>query len=111
METLLKLVTAVVANRLQKKMAFCKEQAGFRRNEECSGHIASLLEICQRRMTEGKKTVLTFLDLQKAFDTVPHAALLYKCERIGIRGRALRFIRAISAAPTCSVSVGGVMGP
>src|SRR5689334_17936542 len=34
-----------------------------------------------------------YLDIQKAFDTVPHELLLYKIHRIGIRGKLFQWIK------------------
>ena len=70
----------------------------------------SLLEICERRRNDGDSTFVAFLDLRRAFDTVPHGALLYKCERAGIRGRALRFVKALYSTPMSAVSCGGILG-
>lgn len=72
--------------------------------------IVSLYEICQRRLLKDSQTIVCFLDLKKAFDMVPHGALLYKVERAGITGRAFQFIVSLYGNPTSSVSVGGRTG-
>jgi hypothetical protein len=43
----------------------------------------------------GLDTYALFLDYQKAFDTVPHAALFLKIERLGVCGRMLTFLKAL----------------
>jgi len=60
--------------------------------------VAAIVETVQRRGIEGKPTFLTFIDLAKAYDTVPHEALFAKMERIGIKGRMLGFIRSLYAS-------------
>ena len=111
METLLKLTTCVLANRLQEFVPLSPSQAGFRAGEECMAHVVALLELCKRRKIQGLSTYVVFLDIVKAFDSVDHEALLYKLHQKGIRGRALRFIRALYKSPTCRVKLGpGLIG-
>lgn len=104
MESLTKLVTSLLAARLGEALNISPFQAGFRKGNECFAQYVSLLEVCQRRAKAGLHTVLCFVDLKKAFDSVPHGALLFKCERAGIRGRALQFITALYTNPTSCVS-------
>ena len=115
-ETLLKLLTAIVANRLQSALnatgRIRSEQAGFRRGEECMGHVAALLEICSRRLAQDEATVVGFLDLKKAFDVVPTLALLEKVKKVGVEGRALAFISALYTATSVAVRKNdGTAGP
>ena len=115
-ETLLKVLTSIVANRLQDALNNSRrlrsEQAGFRRREECMGHVLALLEICNRRQSAGAKTVVAFLDFKKAFDMVPTLALLEKVKKLGVSGRALRFISALYSATSVAVrKTDGTAGP
>ena len=67
------------------------EQFGFRNKEECISLYISVREICQRRQIKGKFTYLAFLDLKKAYDSVPIFNILTKLYKIGIRGNCFRF--------------------
>ncbi|KAH9246891.1 hypothetical protein BASA81_015533 [Batrachochytrium salamandrivorans] len=60
------------------------EQAGFRKREECVGQVVSLVDIIQRRQNAGLNTHVLFIDIRKAFDTVPVGALLWKLQKQGI---------------------------
>jgi exonuclease III len=110
---LLKLVTRIVADRIQWSLeqhpqALRREQAGFRRKEECLGHVVSLYEACHRRwQVLNKGTYVAFIDLQKAFDTVPHNALLHILHSRGIRGKSFAFIEQLYNTGTFSVIAGG----
>jgi len=84
-----------------------REQAGFRRAEECAGQVAALVDTIQRRGIEEKPTFLLVVDLTKAYDTVPHEALLAKMEQIGIRGRMLGFVRALYASSEICLRIPG----
>jgi Reverse transcriptase (RNA-dependent DNA polymerase) len=86
---------------------FSRAQAGFRTREECVTQVACVMDIIQRRKIVGKKTYVVFVDLRKAYDTVPHEALFAKLSRFGIRGKCLAFIRALYRSSTIRVRVGG----
>jgi len=43
----------------------------FVNKEECVSLFISIREICQRRKNDNKETYLAFLDLKKAYDSVP----------------------------------------
>ncbi|RMH19190.1 MAG: hypothetical protein D6698_06070 [Gammaproteobacteria bacterium] len=95
----LKLLCTIITRRLasmiddQINPRLHKEQAGFRSREECLGHIVALYEVLRRRQIMQLPSYLAFIDLKKAYDTVPHGALFHKLEKIGVRGKCLRFIQ------------------
>lgn len=106
MPVALKLLTIIMAERLQRTLSerglLAREQAGFRSREECNGQVAALMEVLMRRCERASKsneanmqTFLMFIDLSKAYDTVPHEGLLAKLHQLGVRGRMLAFIRAL----------------
>ena len=110
--SLIQVVLKVLASVLAKRISKCAEgrlhkaQGGFRDQAEAVGQFITLAEICQRRQTAEPPgeaslpanerstgdTYLAFVDFRKAFDTVPHAALIRKLERFGIRGACLQYI-------------------
>lgn len=106
-ETLLKVACSVAARRisaaLEREKRLSTIQAGFRSKQECAAQVITLYEVCRRRTLEGEPTYLAFLDFRKAYDTVPHMALMYKLEAIGVRGRMQRFIGQTYARSTFSV--------
>ena len=55
----------------------------------------SLMELCAIRGDRTNPTYICFLDQRKAFDTVPICAMLTKLRKIGVRGRAFNFVRAL----------------
>ena len=111
METLLKLVTTIVARRLQAAMdatdPLCREQAGFRTKEECAAQFTALHDVCLRRRLDHRRTLLAFIDFKTAFDSVPHAALLCKLKARGVCGHTLSFIRALYSNPSFQVVLAG----
>ena len=113
MAAALKVLMVVLSTRLngafEKEGIFSKAQAGFRRKEECVTQSACLLEITKRRKLMGLPTYMLFVDLKKAYDTVPQEALMAKLDFYGVRGRALGFIRALYSQSRIQVRVGGTV--
>lgn len=103
----LKMVTSIVNNRLRDHLEdrnwFIHEQAGFRHREECAGHICSLVEILRRREIRGDNTYVAFIDIKKAYDTVPIGAMIRKLVLLGVHGRMLRFFSALYEDPKIRV--------
>ena len=96
---LVKLTTMMVTMRLTDKLEatqfFIKEQCGFRRREECAGHTCALYDILRRREIAKKKTYVAFIDIRKAYDTVPIEGMLRKLALIGVSGACLDFFRSL----------------
>lgn len=86
--------------------AIRQEQAGFRSREESMGQVCSLIEALLRRARVCKPTYAAFIDFRKAFDTVPHGALLHCIDRAGVRGRCFSFVRALYSQPAFRVRIG-----
>ncbi|OMJ13446.1 LINE-1 reverse transcriptase-like protein [Smittium culicis] len=105
--TLAKLVAKIVATKLSKIDAkyqiLVKEQAGFRNFEECAGQATTLYEIVRRRKIQNKETWLCYIDYSKAYDRVPHMALLHKLRSVGIGGKLLNMIKGMYDAPKIAV--------
>ena len=89
------LIARRVSNDLEETRRITRAQAGFRSKEECMGQVLTLVEVVQRRLSRKLRTYLCFIDFKKAFDTVPHAALMLKLEHIGVSGKTLDFIKAL----------------
>ena len=113
MNTTYKLLLMVLNARLYKSLEkaefFTKAQAGFRSKEEAVLQSITLLDVLQRRYLATQKdgaqqtTYALFMDLYKAYDMVPRAALFIKLEKAGVRGRMLDFIKEMYAGATLTV--------
>ena len=92
----IKILSKIITNRISKYAFDNKfvrpEQFGFRNKEECISLFISIRDICQRRKFDDKFTYLAFLDLKKAYDSVPIFNILTKLYNLGIRGKCLNFL-------------------
>ncbi|KAH9274485.1 hypothetical protein BASA83_003118 [Batrachochytrium salamandrivorans] len=85
----------------------CK--AGFRKREECVGQVVSLVDIIQRRQNAGLNTHVLFIDIRKAFDTVPVGALLWKLQNMGFPRRTLAFLKALYTFSSARARAGSLL--
>jgi hypothetical protein len=92
---------------LERHNILSEHQFGFRKNKSCEDAVLRVTELVRQRLDEKFHVATVFLDLQKAFDTVNHTALLSKIYAMGIRGSSHRFITSYLADRTQSVRVGG----
>jgi len=101
------MITIRVHKAMEENVLSCGEQARLRSQEECPGQVAALVETVLRRARIRMPTYLMFVDLSKAYDTVPHEALFGEMYQLGIRGRTLEFVKALYNASAVSVQMGG----
>ncbi|UYV79876.1 hypothetical protein LAZ67_18000954 [Cordylochernes scorpioides] len=92
-----KLFTSILQTRLndwmERKSILAENQAGFRKGYSCQDHIFTLISLIQMTLSRRRgKLYAFFIDLRKAFDTVPHH-LLWK--KIALNGLSCRFIKLI----------------
>ncbi|KAH9268834.1 hypothetical protein BASA83_009121 [Batrachochytrium salamandrivorans] len=109
----LKLVCKVLQMRIERFVEtnnlLSYEQAGFRKREECVGQVVSLVDIIQRRQNAGLNTHVLFIDIRKAFDTVPVGALLWKLQNMGFPRRTLAFLKALYTSSYARARAGSLL--
>ncbi|KAK9511601.1 hypothetical protein O3M35_000225 [Rhynocoris fuscipes] len=85
-----------------------KNQHGFRSDHSTTTAITALLNLIYKDLNDHKYTVGLFLDLSKAFDSVPHDLLFEKLNLYGIRGLALKWLSSYLSDRYQMVLVNGV---
>ena len=71
------------------------EQAGYRKGQSTTDQFFSLKCLIDLYLKSGKKLYCTFIDYQKAFNTINHADLWFKLLQNGIDGKIVNVIRNI----------------
>ena len=109
----LKALAKIVERRLTAAAAdhqvLIREQTGFRRKEECVALYATLHQACRHRLAQRLPTYVSFLDLKKAYDSVPIEAMLTKLYKRGIRGATIDFLRRLYRASKGAVKIGDIL--
>ena len=83
-----------ITEHLDKHGLIHDTQHGFRKGKSTTTNLLEYLEIITKSVDEGTPIDVVYLDLAKAFDTVPHKRLLKKIKAHGIDGNILRWIAA-----------------
>ena len=84
------------------------EQHGFVGRRSCLSNLLLNMEKITETYDKGLPMDQIFLDLQKAFDSVPHQRLLCKLQQIGIHGEIYEWIKSFLSERYQRVGVNGV---
>ena len=68
-------------------------QFEFLPGHSCTTQLLHVMDIITSSLDHGQPVDVIYLDLQKAFDSVPHNRLLRKVESYGISGKFLNWIK------------------
>ena len=83
----------VIMIHLLSNRLITKRQHGFMPGKNCTTNLISCIDKWTKALDNGGSLDAIYLDLMKAFDTVPHKRLLKKLHRYGIRGKILAWIK------------------
>lgn len=83
-----------IVNFVERNRLLNKNQFGFRKGYSC---VTQLLNVMNEitNMIENKHNIdIIYFDFKKAFDTVSHSKLMYKCKAFGINNQLQSWIKA-----------------
>ena len=69
---------------------FSDAQFGFREKRSCTLQLLTVLDGWTKSYDDSYQVDTIYLDIKKAFDTVPHRRLLLKLQEYGINGVLLK---------------------
>lgn len=93
---------------LDNNNILCNCQFGFRKDKNINDALYEVVKQINLSFTKNNRSMLIFLDLTKAFDSVDRGKLLQKLDLIGVRGNALAWFRSYLTERRQSVSICGV---
>ena len=103
LSTVGKLFGSIIENRLstwsENEATLADEQGGFRRGRGTSDLIFLLREIILNRKAHRLPTLVTFIDVKKAYDTVWREGNYVRLYDLGVRGKLWRQLQVMNSDP------------
>ena len=87
-----KTVRDTIMNHMTVNNLFTDCQFGFRHKRSCILQLLDVLDDWSKYYDENKQIDTVYVDIKKAFDSIPHRRLLLKLEKYGIKGNVLKWI-------------------
>lgn len=88
-----KILYEKISRFITKYRMFDELQFGYRKFHGTQDAICKVLSIISEALDRKKYVTVVFFDIAKAFDSINHQQLLYKIQRMGIRGVPLEILR------------------
>lgn len=85
-------VRDTIMNHMNKNNLFTESQYGFRHKRSCILQLLDVLDDWSKYYDDSKQIDTVYLDIKKAFDTIPHQRLLLKMKNYGFGGKLLNWI-------------------
>ena len=112
MDTAAKLMTSMLTQRFGKLLEVegLEEQCGFMRGRGCSDGSFSLKAALQKRREHNLHSYVVFVDLVKAFDSVPRQGLFAVLNKFGVPVSVVTFLREFHKDLKIKIKLGGGRG-
>lgn len=104
-----KVIDSRIRKYITKKVGFDKNQFGFIEKAGTDGALFQTTQHINASLDKREYAAAIFVDLKKAFDTVPHQQLVESLEELGIRGCAQKLIKSYLENRTIQTRVNDVL--
>ena len=98
-----------IIDHMRSQNLFSEFQFVFVSNRSTTLQLLHAMETWTKSIDSGQVIDNCYLDIQKAFDTVPHKRLMMKLEAYGIKGKILDWIRSFLSNREQCVKVNGTI--
>ena len=91
-----KVAARVIQERLQDlaEEVLPESQCGFRKGRSCADMIFTVRQLVEKSWEHRAKTFLVFVDLRKAYDSIPREALWVALKKLGVPDSMIELIRS-----------------
>jgi len=83
----------ILKTRMEATIQDAEEQSGFCAGRSCIDNIFCLKQLCEKSISYGMETSLTFVDLRKAYDTIPITNLWNAMRAAGIKETYVKAVK------------------
>ena len=97
------IVEEIINERLIKTVKFTQAQAGGKKGASTTDHVFILRNVMAIAKNEGRSLLISFFDVQKAFDKASMDDMLYVLHQNGFRGKIWRLTKALNKGLTARV--------
>ena len=110
---LLDVVGKVVARVLQERLQELSEeelpesQCGFRKGRSCTDMTFTVRQLVEKSWEHRTKLFMTFIDLKKAYDSIPRCALWTALRKLGVPEKTIQLIRSFHQNMEARISLEG----
>ena len=107
-----KVMLKIILNRLkpQAEKIIAEEQAGFRAGRSTTEQIFNLRILCEKYLKHQQDLYHVFIDFQKAFDRIWHAALWATMKKYNISTNLIRVIKSLYNKATSALLFNSSIG-
>ena len=107
-----KVLSNIIVQRLHKvaEKVLGEDQNGFRHRRGCADATFAVLQALRKRREHGQQTWVTWIDLVRAFDSVPRPVLWACAQKMGVGTKLLDAIRRLHDGATMEFDIGGAKG-
>lgn len=101
-----RLYTHIIKTRIVKNVEVGKEQCGFTAGRSCTDNTFTLKQLISKRLIKNKERHMIFIELEKAYDTVPRSKLFEVISKSNIHYKHVEKIKQIYDEPQSAVKIG-----
>ena len=104
-----KVIARILQDRLQKlaEDELPESQCGFRKGRGCSDMIFAIRQLVEKSWEHRTKAFFLFIDLKKAYDSVPREALWQVLHKLGIPDPTIQLIKAFHQDMQATIQLDG----
>ena len=106
MNPFIKTFSRIIKHRIEQQYRNSEEQAGFTAGKSCVDHIFTLKILLEKCREKFKEIGLVFIDLEKAYDSVPRKLLWQALRQASISQDIIDILKSIYSNNRCQIKIG-----
>jgi hypothetical protein len=93
---IMKTFVRLIKRRLEEDYVSLEEQCGFTTGRSCIDHIFTLRQILEKCQQKSKQFGMVFIDIEKAYDSVPRKLLWQALEQAAVSEHVIDILKSMS---------------